>query len=246
MKFADHDIVTQRYFFPMEVPFENPTYVDVDGARLACFHADFGHEKTVVYFHGNGEVVADYLPGFADLMNQLGVNLFLAEYRGYGMSTGTPRLAQTLEDVPAIFNAIGKEAAELVVFGRSIGSIYAIEFASRYAIGGLVLESGIADVHERIVLRARPEELGATAESLRQEFDELFDHRSKLGAYDGPVLVLHAQNDHLVSVEHAHKNAEWAGDRTKLVVLPNGDHNTIFHANAQAYLAELRTFVRAL
>ena len=55
---------------------------------------------------------------------------FLAEYRGYGGSTGEPSLVAMLDDVDAIFSALGRPAGELVVYGRSIGSIYAIEFAT--------------------------------------------------------------------------------------------------------------------
>ena len=47
----------------------NPYWVDAaDGSKLACsYHGINPAAITVVYFHGNGEVVADYLPGFSRL-----------------------------------------------------------------------------------------------------------------------------------------------------------------------------------
>src|SRR5215470_10038677 len=90
----DHPLVSSRYFFPRREAFPNPHWVDAaDGSRLACsYHAVNPAAITVVYFHGNGEVVADYLPGFPDWLRQAGYNVLLAEYRGYGMSTGQPAL----------------------------------------------------------------------------------------------------------------------------------------------------------
>jgi pimeloyl-ACP methyl ester carboxylesterase len=135
----------------------------------------------------------------------------------------------------------------MVVFGRSIGSIYAIEFAARYPnIAGLVLESGIADVLERILLRATPSELGGTSEEMAEVFGRLFDHERKLRDYPGKTLVLHAKGDSLVDKTHAERNARWAGEEggdVRLVLLDRGDHNTIFGANEREYVREIGAFL---
>ena len=57
----DHPLVSSRYFFPRCEAFPQPYWVDaVDGSRLACaYHVVNPAAKTVIYFHGNGEVVAD-------------------------------------------------------------------------------------------------------------------------------------------------------------------------------------------
>lgn len=243
MSIADHDIITQRYFFPQRHALPGATTVDVGEAELACYKHDVGHALTLVHFHGNGEIVNHYVPGFAEIVADLGADGFFAEYRGYGGSTGVPRLGAMLDDVSAIREAVGKPDEQVVVFGRSIGSIYAIEFAARFPnIAGLVLESGIADVLERILLRATPSELGTTPEAMQEEFGRLFDHEQKLGQYTGPTLVLHTENDHLVDKTHAERNASWAGGDVQLVMFERGDHNSIFGVNSDAYLQALRTF----
>lgn len=247
MAIADHDIISQRYFFPQRRPLPGATMVDVDAAELACYEHDAGHDVTLVHFHGNGEVVAHYVPGFAETVAGLGANSFFAEYRGYGGSTGVPRLGAMLDDVAPIREAVAAPDEQIVVFGRSIGSIYAIEFAARHPnIGGLVLESGIADVLERILLRATPAELQTTLEAMQEEFGRLFDHEQKLGKYTGPTLVLHAENDHLVDKTHAERNADWAGGEVDLVLFERGDHNTIFGANRDGYLEALGEFLRGV
>lgn len=247
MSIANHPIITDRYFFPRRAPLPDARMVGVKDVQLACFEAMNGHELTVVHFHGNGEIVSDYLPAMAEEFNRLGANAFFAEYRGYGASTGTPQLGAMLDDVAAIRDAVDAPDEQIVVFGRSIGSIYAIEFAARFPkIAGLVLESGIADVLERILLRATPAELGATRSAIGQEFERLFDHRDKLARYKGPTLVMHAIHDHLVDKSHGERNAEWAAGDVKLVLFERGDHNTIYGANKAQYLEELSNFFNAI
>lgn len=246
MHLSDHRIISERYFFPRRDLPPDPSFVQAPGARLACAVANYGHDKTLLHFHGNGEVVGDYLPSFPKLLHGLGLNTFLAEYRGYGASEGEPQLAHMLEDLPAIQDAAGAPE-NLIVFGRSIGSIYAIEFVRRYPnVAGLVLESGIADVLERILLRVSPQELGVSIEEMTRAFHDVFDHQSKLAAYRGPCLVLHAEHDHLVDKSHAERNASWAGGDARLVILPRGDHNSIFYENREEYMSEIRDLVAKL
>lgn len=245
MSLLDHPVISSRYFFPRaSTPSaKNRVDVEVDGATLACAQWDFGAERTLVHFHGNGEVVADWEGVFPTMAERMGVNLFLAEYRGYGGSSGTPMLGAMLDDVEAIAEAAGDN---LVVFGRSVGSIYAIELADRCEVHGLVLESGIADVLQRILLRAEPHEFGVDRATIEAEFDERVNHSKKLARYDGPLLILHAVHDHLVGVQHAHDNAsDAAGDVTKHL-FETGDHNSIFARNQSEYEAVLTGWLSSL
>ena len=75
----DHPIISQRYFFPRRSPLDDATLVDCGEATLACYRLDRHPDApTVVHFHGNGEIVADYLPDFAEALLDLGVNVFFA------------------------------------------------------------------------------------------------------------------------------------------------------------------------
>ena len=240
----DHHLISERYFFPRYAPIADPVLVDVGGAILAC-HAQHPHAgaPTLLHFHGNGEVVADYLPDFADALVALGLNVFFAEYRGYGGSTGKPALASMLDDVEAVFQAVGAPEEQIVVYGRSVGSLYAIELASRHAgLRGLVIESGIADPLERVSLRVTAEELGVTNEILEAAARERLDHQKKLAAFPGPMLVLHARHDHLVSVAHAERLSSWAQGPSELRIFENGDHNSILAFNGAEILEGVRTF----
>ncbi len=182
----DHPLVSSRYFFPRHEAFPNPYWVDAaDGSKLACsYHVVNPDAITVVYFHGNGEVVADYLPGFPNWLTRAGYNVLLAEYRGYGMSTGQPALVGMLEDVSAIMRSLNIPDRRLVLFGRSIGSLYAVHGVSGHPqLAGVILESGIAALTERFFMRVQPEELGMPRTALLDELQRHFDYVTKLGVF---------------------------------------------------------------
>jgi pimeloyl-ACP methyl ester carboxylesterase len=244
----DHPVIAARYFFPRRDRPRAPFRVEVDGATLACsFHRAGPDAPTAVHFHGNGEVVADYLDGFADRLTALGWNLLLAEYRGYGASTGEPRLGAMLDDVEAVVRAAGAPPERLVLFGRSVGSIFALEGVARFPeAAGLVLESAVADPLERLLLRLEPEELGLSAGELAAACERRLDHRRKIGSYQGPVLVLHATHDDLVDASNARRLAAWAGGPVALHLFERGDHNSILAANEDAYFAALSDFAARL
>jgi pimeloyl-ACP methyl ester carboxylesterase len=243
----DHPLISQRYFFPRRGTLSDPFWVDAGDVRLACYlHQVDPAARTLVHFHGNGEIVDDYLGDFVELIGQMGCNSLLAEFRGYGRSQGRPELGRMLTDVEAIVKAAG-DPRRLIFFGRSVGSIFAIEAAARFPqAAGLVLESGVADVLERLLLRMTPAELGVSPEALAGAVERRLDHRQKLARYPGPVLVMHARNDDLVDVTHGERLHHWARGDKRLHVFPRGDHNSIMFANAREYFGALAQFISSL
>ena len=245
----DHDFISQRYFFPRAAPLPDGVYVPTAGGRLGCWRSGPVSDRPVlVQFHGNGEIIQDWMGDWVHWIQAQGFEVFLAEYRGYGGSEGTPRLAAMLDDVAAIVEAVGVPPAQMLAFGRSIGSLYAAEMVHRFPdTGALVIESGISDLSERLLLRVHPSELGCTREALEAAVNEHFNQAQKFGGYKGPSLFLHAEHDHLVGVHHAVANHGASGSEgAQLVRFPNGDHNSILAANVRPYLETLGTFMQCL
>ena len=245
----DHPLVASRYFFPRPDPCPNPWWIDAaDGSRLACaYHSVHPAAKTVIYWHGNGEVVADYLPDLPAWITRAGYNLLLAEYRGYGMSTGRPALVGMGEDVSAIIQSLGIPDSQIVLFGRSIGSLYAVHGVSRHPqIAGLMLESGLADLTERFFLRVQPEELGLSRAALVRELQRHFDYAAKLKSFQGRTLILHTRHDALVQVRHAEMLYAAAPEPKTLHIFDQGGHNDIFYWNRTAYMQQVEAFLAEL
>lgn len=249
MSILNHDLVSHRYFYPRPGSFDNVFWVQVDGARLACYYKHQSDDAlTMVHFHGNGELVEDYLGDYVEKVMGMGLNLCLVEYRGYGVSTGQPQLVTMLRDVEGVFQALGQPASQLLVYGRSIGSIYAIEFAHRYPdIAGLVIESGIASPLERVLLRVTPEELNTTLANMQDEANRHLNHQKKLESYTRPLLVLHTEVDGIVDVNDARRNHQWAASQKKeLHIFSLGNHNTLMYKNWDEYFSLLSKFAQGL
>lgn len=244
----DHPEISRRYFFPRRERIAAPFLVQVDGAVLACAFSKVSPDApTVIHFHGNGEVVGDWIDDLPTWLGALGWNVLLAEYRGYGASTGEPQLGRMLDDVERIVRASGVAPDRIVFFGRSVGSLFAVHAVSRFPqAAGLVVESGIADVLERLSLRVEPRELGVPPEALESAVRERLDQRAKLRAYRGPVLILHARRDGLVDVSHAEQLAAAAGGAVTLRVFERGDHNSILATNEVEYRQAVSAFLASV
>jgi pimeloyl-ACP methyl ester carboxylesterase len=244
----DHPLLSARYFYPWPNRFDAPFFVEGDGFRLGCRYRRVGADApTVIHFHGNGETVADYVGGFEERIAGMGVNLLLAEYRGYGMSSGAPALAGMLADVELVVEASGADPARIVFFGRSLGSLYAAHGAGLYPrAAGLILESGIADPLERALMRVEPWQLDTDLDSLRAAVDRDLDQQAKIAGFGGRTLVMHARNDDLVGVSHGERLHAWANEPKELLVFERGDHNTILPANEEAYFGAVAAFLGQL
>jgi fermentation-respiration switch protein FrsA (DUF1100 family) len=240
MNLLDHPLISERYFFPRANALAEPFRVETHGIELLC-HRTAGNPM-LVHFHGNGEVVSDWAPVLSRALSTYGIGSLFGEYRGYGGSGGSPALVSMLDDALAVVDAAGVPPSRIVLYGRSVGSIYALHAAAHRRVAGLIIESGIADVGEG--LGVQPHEIGATHAELDAAVSTHFDHRSKLRAFGGPVLIFHTATDHLVSVWHAHQLAEWAGPRATLHVFENGGHNTIFALHGPALVEGTIAFIR--
>lgn len=244
----NHPLLAQRYFFPRGDSPPAPYWLSCRDVRLACaYHEVSADAPTMIHFHGNGEVVADYLDGFPELIGDLGCNCLLVEYRGYGASTGKPLLGEMLEDAPAVIRAFGQPARKIILFGRSVGSLFALKAASHFPdAAGLILESAIADPLERLLLRIDPREIGTSREQLATALQDSLDIPAALQGYQKPVLVLHARHDEMVDPSHAERLAAWCSGPVRLQIFPRGGHNDIMLENAKHYFALIRDFLHTL
>ncbi len=244
----NHPLICERYFFPQPGNLADPFWIDCGDARLACsYHEIDPGTKTLVHFHGNGEIVDDYLGPFVEQVLASGCNCFLAEYRGYGRSSGRSQLGRMLEDVGTIIESLNCDSRSLIFFGRSVGSLFALEAARLYPqAAGIVIESGIADVLERLLLRVDPAELGVSSQAFSNLIRKRFAHQEVLEGFAGRLLVMHSQHDGLVEVEHGQQLFAWGNDPKELKIFPAGDHNSILFVNFDEYFAQIASFVAKL
>lgn len=244
----DHPLVSKRYFFPRKKAFDKPFWVDCGDAKLGCYYLrNHPGSKTFIHFHGSGEIVADNTEQFAPIIDSMGYNCFLSEYRGYGMSDGVPSLVKMMADVEQIILAIGEKPENLILFGRSLGSVYAIHAAYLFPeIAALIIESGIANPMQRLLNRIRPQEIDSTKEQIKAAVAADINHKKKLAVYKNPMLIMHTQHDGLTDVSHARHLYEWTSGPKTLKIFEHGDHNSILFLNFHEYFEVIRNFLAAI
>ena len=212
------------------------------------FHITGKKGPSLLFFHGNGEIVSDY-DDLAKIYNQAGINFLPADYRGYGRSTGRPSVSAMMRDCHLIFEFTENWLKEnsytgpLIVMGRSLGSACALELAACYKerIDALIVESGFAYTVPLLQL------LGINIRSLEFKENEGFGNRDKIRKFDRPTLIIHAEQDHIIpfSDGQALYDASPAADKT-LLEIPGANHNDIFQQGLKEYMAAIITLTAKL
>jgi len=217
------------------------------GISISCrFFSGNSADPNMLFFHGNGEVAAEY-QDIGEAFNGIGINLFVADYRGYGGSGGRPTISGMMKDAHAILRGFRQKLEEngftgsRFIMGRSLGSASAIELASNYPgdFKGLIIESGFCDVSDllaRIGISLKMQGGG-------QYSPPGFDRVRKITL---PALIIHGEWDSIVPLTEGEKiyNNISSADK-KMLVIDGADHNTIFAVGMKEYLAALEDFTRS-
>lgn len=222
-------------------------FIEVDkGIKIGCRYYTIGKNRpSLLYFHGNATIVDD-MDLFAPLYNNIGINLFVAGYRGYGLSDGTPTVTDMIRDSHRIFEGF-KRIVENYGFmksyflmGRSLGSFSAIELAYKYQydIQGLIVESGPANnLREYLVSLVPPD-------NLIWRDDYAFLNKVKLRSISKPTLIIHGEQDSLIPADEGKELYENSAAKSKrLVIIPSADHGDLFIVGKDQYYKAIREFV---
>lgn len=199
-------------------------------------HAKF----SLLYFHGNGEIVSDY-DEMSALYSNMSCELIVCDYRGYGLSDGHPSLRRALQDAHKIYQTLkseGKLLDMVCVMGRSLGSAPAIELCAHYpGISACVIESGYADPIPLVERR------GLKIDGTTAAEDALFNNSVKIAKVVCPLLILHGADDLLINPQEAEVNYQQAGSQDKaLQILEGVGHNDILMAPDNGYFNYLHAF----
>jgi alpha-beta hydrolase superfamily lysophospholipase len=216
-----------------------------DSVSISCrFYTGHREWPCILFFHGNGEVVSDY-DEISAFYHQKKMNLIVADYRGYGASTGTPTLTHLAQDAHVIFKEVREELSrrnlrkDLWVMGRSLGSISAVELAYHHQeeIKGLIIESGFPSVVRIMSHLGIP----ARAMGLEKIDQECLERIKKIFL---PTLVIHGDHDSLVPLENAKAIYQHLGTQEKkLLVIPSATHNDIMLVGFKVYFNAIQQFI---
>lgn len=220
--------------------------VDVeDGVQVACrFYAFDRSRPALLFFHGNGEIASDY-DAIAPAYHEIGANLFVADYRGYGASDGTPSFASLISDAHPVlgrFHALLDEqgySGSRFVMGRSLGGLPAAELAAtaHQRLAGLIIESSapsLTRIRQRAGIDESDSEIARVVEA----------HAVRLAAIRLPVLQIHGEWDEIVPLQHGIAFHEGlATDAKQLVIIRGAGHNDIGWVGRELYFEALAGFI---
>jgi fermentation-respiration switch protein FrsA (DUF1100 family) len=222
--------------------------VEEDVVIGARFHMADKSGCNILFFHGNGEIVADY-DDFAPLFNQMGINFLAADYRGYGQSTGRPTVTGMMRDCHVIFDYVQKWLQKnnypgpLIAMGRSLGSASVLELSFHYQdrLDALIVESGFA--HAGPLLRL----LGIDPQTLGFKEEAGFRNIDKIGQFKKPTLIIHAEFDHIIPFSDGKALFEASPSPNKTMLeIPGANHNDIFMRGMNEYMTALQQLLDSL
>lgn len=125
--------LNSRIFVPapntLDLPFENVFIKSLDSTKLHAYfipQPQMQQCATILFFHGNAGNIGHRLPNVKGLFKHLQANLLLVEYRGYGLSEGTPSESGLYRDAQAALNYLLSrqdiDQRKIIIFGRSLGN----------------------------------------------------------------------------------------------------------------------------
>jgi alpha-beta hydrolase superfamily lysophospholipase len=170
------------------------------------------------------------------------------DQRGHGDSEG-PLDGRALEDVRAIATMLrarlGAPDAPLALRGSSMGGYLALVCAGPISAAAVVAVCPASAAGLRRGLAERRFSFAADEPALDAFLSE-HDERDAIAELDVPVLLLHAEGDEQVPVEHSRELAELTRSRqSRLIAVPGGHHRSVQH-DPDLQAASLRFIEHAL
>jgi pimeloyl-ACP methyl ester carboxylesterase len=202
-----------------------------------CLHLHPTSEILLIFFHGNGEIAADY-DDIASYFTSCGVSFWIVDYRGYGRSSGSPAYPFMFEDAEAVLNdisrleqTVGRTFGRVLVMGRSLGSASALYLASRHAqqLDGLLLDSPYADglklIYRLSGVLVRKEDIAG-----------FVDNIDYMRTVTLPTLIIHGTIDQIIPLSDARALIDACGNSgKKLVEIEGAGHNDLMFRSGMIY-----------
>lgn len=224
--------------------FEERMLAAADGERIqAWFLPAEGEARGALLFsHGNAGTIEDRLD-LARFFVEARVSVLLYDYRGYGLSSGSPDEDGTYADARAAWKELveqrGFAPGRILLYGESLGGGVAVQLATEVRSAGLVLHDTFrslddaAAVHYpwlpvRLLLRSH------------------YDNAAKIGRIAAPLLVIHSPQDEVIPFEQGKALFDAAAEPKELLVTA-GSHNGPSYLAKREWQERVRAFVeRAL
>ncbi len=221
--------------------YEEIAFQATDGTRLNGWLLPGESEAPVVLFcMGNAGNISHRLETL-QLLHDLGVAIFIFDYRGYGLSEGKASETGTYQDVTGAMNFLNKRGwptIQIIIFGRSLGAAIGLEAALRNPPAGLIMESAFTSIsamgrhHYPLLNLLLGWLLGAK-----------YDNLEKIAALKSPLLLIHGKSDTICPPGMAEKLYARATQDKQIHWIPGAGHNNGFIVGGESYRQTLQQVI---
>ncbi|MCJ1364275.1 hypothetical protein MMC16_003384 [Acarospora aff. strigata] len=219
-----------------------------DGENISAFFIRPSNKQrvrnvTVLMFHGNAGNIGHRIPIAKVLEENIGCNVLMLEYRGYGLSTGTPNEEGLMIDAQTGLDYIRQRAetrnTKIVVYGQSLGGAVSIQLVAKNQeagdIAGLILENTFTSIKKLIPSAFPP---ARYLVRLCHQYWPSEDVLPKIR--DIPILFISGLKDEIVPPSQMRQLYSVCQARTKIwKAISNGTHNdTVAEPDYFRYIAD--------
>ena len=195
---------------------------------------------TLLWFHGNaGNITSRY--AMVERLTALPAEVFIIDYRGYGRSEGSPSEQGLYADARAAWDYLTTTrkvpAANIVVYGDSLGGAVAIDLASKVEPAGLIVQSSFTSIAD-MAAEVMPFVPGFI---LRTKMDSL----TKIKGVRAPKLFIHSPADEMVPYRLGRQLYDAAPEPKQFHEVAGASHNETDTVGGRAYFEAIGNFVRA-
>lgn len=242
-------LVNYFAFHPMPGNYVEPFDVDpsvkevffytIDNVKLqAFFIPHLRSDRVVLYLHGNAGNASHRLHDALRLA-ELGTNVFLLSYRGYGKSEGTPSEEGVYLDgrsaLQYLESQLGFPPSRILILGRSLGSAVAIEIAQQGSLAGLMLVSPFSSGRDL----AKVQGLSWLAWLTGEPFNSV----EKISRVTAPVLFIHGDQDRIVPIELGRRLFDECRSSKTWKTISGAGHNDLVQGAGVQYWRVMEEFL---
>jgi len=193
---------------------------------------------TLVFCHGNAGNIGDRLEKIL-LFHQLGMNVLIIDYRGYGKSQGRPGEAGIYQDAVAAYDYLRSrndiDHSAIIGYGASLGGAVVIDLAAKRDLAALIIHSSFTNAADmaKTIYPFIPSFLLATK----------LNSVVKVRTITTPKLFIHSRADEVVPFRLGERLYQAAAKPKEFLEISGGHNDT--PADAQEKMARgIITFLR--
>jgi uncharacterized protein len=223
----------------IKLAFDKISLLTADKVKLHAWWVPRQNARaTLIFSHGNAGNISHRLAKLR-IFHDLGLNVLLYDYRGYGRSEGSPNEKGLYADVQAAYDFAVKEknipADRIIAYGESLGGPVAAHLAANNTVNLLILDSTFTNLKDMAQSQSP-----LLVPLVQSKFDTLSD----VANVKSPTLILHSPDDEVVPYAQGRQLFAASKARKKFVKL-HGSHNGGFLASKKAYVKGLGEFLTA-